>query len=253
MNAPKMIMFDYGNTLMFEAEPDFLNGEKEVFKHIVKNPYNVTVDDACRLGTKIFKNFGACRKNGFEMHEWQFLKLQYDLLGIEFDIPYSEIEKILWDNAAKGGVMPYVEEMLEFLASNGIRSGVISNIGWSGSALADRINRFLPNNQFEFIIASSEYCVRKPNRMIFEVALKKANLSPEEVWYCGDSVSADVFGANGVNIFPVLYNELTIENPRRGENNISEIDFDYLYINDWREMLEVISKEHLNKYSCALM
>ncbi len=47
--------------------------------------------------------------------------------------------------------------------------------------------------------------IRKPNRRLFEIALIKAGLEPGEVWFCGDSFAADVMGAHGAGIFPVLY------------------------------------------------
>jgi len=33
MNKPKMIIFDYGHTLLYEPDFDFVRGEKEVYKH----------------------------------------------------------------------------------------------------------------------------------------------------------------------------------------------------------------------------
>jgi putative hydrolase of the HAD superfamily len=36
-------------------------------------------------------------------------------------------------------------------------------MGWSGKALEARIDRLLPENRFEFVIASSEYMIRKLN------------------------------------------------------------------------------------------
>jgi len=57
--------------------------------------------------------------------------------------------------------------------------------------LTNRINEFLPNNNFEFIIATSEYIFRKPHKRIYELALKKANLEAKDVWYCGDNAVCD--------------------------------------------------------------
>lgn len=97
------------------------------------------------------------------------------------------------------------DKMLDYINDRDIRSGVISNIGWSGSALTERINRLLPKNKFEFIIASSDYMFRKPSPMIFELALKKAGLNASDVWFCGDNIKADIEGSAGVGIFPVWY------------------------------------------------
>ena len=50
---------------------------------------------------------------------------------------------------------------------------------------AERINRLLPKNNFEFIITSSNYIFRKPHKRLFDLVLEKAGLRPEEVWYIG--------------------------------------------------------------------
>jgi len=128
MNKPRMIIFDYGHTLLYEPEFDFLRGEKEVYKHIVKNPKQLSIDAINKFGEELFKKSNICRIQGFELHEWQMLRLKYEYLGIELDISYAEAEKILWNHVSLGACMPFVEEMLDCLKENGIRSGVISNI-----------------------------------------------------------------------------------------------------------------------------
>lgn len=241
MEKPKMILFDYGHTLLYEPGFDFLKGEKAVFKYIKENPLGVTPEEVNKFGLQLFEDFRDCRKLGYELHEWQMLKCKYDRFGISFTIPLEEVEKILWTNTSIGGRMPYVEEMLRFLHEEGIRTGVISNIGWSGKALADRINSLLPENHFEFILASSEYCVRKPNPLLFDIALQKSGLDASQVWYCGDNIKADIYGAHAVGIFPVLYEgETEEENPYAKQNEGLVIDFEHLHIWHWKELVEVL-------------
>lgn len=134
--------------------------------------------------TDLFNSFQENRNLGYEAHGIQLLQLKYEYNEIELDITFEEAERILWSNTSpmtEKSRMPHVLDMLDFLKREGIRSAVISNIGWSGDALKDRIQYLLPDNEFEFIVASSEYGIRKPNPMIFELALKKAGLKPEEV------------------------------------------------------------------------
>ncbi len=90
--------------------------------------------------------------------------------------------------------MPGVGTMLAELHRRGIRTGVISNLGWSGRMLTRRLKNMLPEHRFEFIVASSEYALRKPNPLLFQVALEKARLSAAEVWYVGDSIAAAIAG-----------------------------------------------------------
>ena len=94
----------------------------------------------------------------------------------------------------------------------------------------------MPNNRFEFVIASSEYAIRKPNRSLFEIAVLKAGLCPQEIWYCGNSVRKDVIGAHSAGMIPVLYEGAW----GKDEKPDAEADFSYLHISDWREMIELL-------------
>ena len=44
---PKMILFDYGGTLLCEPEWDMLRGERALFKHVVANPHHFTPEQLC--------------------------------------------------------------------------------------------------------------------------------------------------------------------------------------------------------------
>ena len=92
-----------------------------------------------------------------------------------------------------------------FHAATYTRCFVISNISYASSVVAERINRLLPENAFEFIITSSNYIFRKPNKRIFDLALEKAGLEPDEVWYIGDQYECDVKGALNAGLLPVWY------------------------------------------------
>ena len=178
------------------------------------------------------------REYGYEISGQIANKALYDYLGIEFSHTSTEMETVFWDSASIGTIMPDADKMLDSINEKGIRTAVISNLWWSGETLTKRLNRLLPNNKFEFVMTSSDYFIRKPNSILFEIALKKAGLSADKVWFCGDSVYADVNGAHSVGMFPVLYDGSTDEeNPFAHQNDGTEIDFEYLHIHDWREMV----------------
>lgn len=58
---------------------------------------------------------------------------------------------------------------------------------------------------FSCVIISGEVGFKKPNKRIFELALRKTNLKPEEVIFIGDS-NDDIEGAIAAGIIPVLIN-----------------------------------------------
>lgn len=97
----------------------------------------------------------------------------------------------------------------------------------------------LPNNKFEFVIATSEYIIRKPNPLIFELALKKANLSADEVWFCGDNTECDVKGSSSVGMFPVWYHSC-IPCDYRDKSLDVRPDCEHYYLNDWLELIDVL-------------
>lgn len=244
MKKPEMIIFDYGHTLLYEPGHNSNNANKEISKYINKNPRNISFEEFDRTIMEIFQSIREQCGDNIEIHEHAILKAAYEYLDIELSIPLYEAERIIWEGISKGAIMPYTDVMLDYLNSIGMRTAVISNLGFSGNALRERLNRLLPNNKFEFVLASSEYVFRKPNPLMFQVAMQKAKLSADKIWYCGDSIKRDIYGAHNVGIFSVLYEGQTEENvPKFAQQNVGyEIDFDYLHIHDWREMIEILKK-----------
>ena len=140
-----------------------------------------------------------------EIPNTMFTPYLYDSQGIEIALSYSEIDTVFWNAAAPGMPTAGIKDFLEYLKNKGIRTGVISNISYASSVVAERINRLLPENSFEFIITSSNYIFRKPNKRIFDLALEKAGLEPDEVWYIGDQYECDVKGALNAGLLPIWY------------------------------------------------
>lgn len=242
MKKPKMIIFDYGFTLLYEPNFNTLQGEKALFKYIKSNKNDLTPEQVNDFAQELFYKISNIRQLGMEFHQKQFMKLLYEYLEIEFSISIEEIEKIFWDNTSFGAKMPNVDALLNYIHENGIRCGVISNIGWSGNALQERINRLLPGNHFEFIITSSEYIFRKPNRILFELALKKAGLKANEVWFCGDNIAADIEGASAVGMLPVWYTNNTIDSFDKVNNNDEIPKCKHIHIDDWLELIVLLEK-----------
>jgi len=242
MNPPKMILFDYGRTLLYEPGWDSMRGNEELLKHATKNKYGITAADLQAGADMVFgEHVERIRSLGYDVSAHVADRFLYDYLGLSFTLSPQEIETVFWNAASAGAVMPGADKMLDYLNTKGIRSAVISNLLWSGEALTQRLNRLLPNHAFEFVITSSDYLFRKPNRLLFELALRKAGLDAKDVWYCGGNPQADVEGAVQVSIFPVWYEndterndkDLTGETPPRCE---------HLHICQWKQMIDVLER-----------
>lgn len=242
LKQPEIILFDYGDTLAWEPVPDFLRGWQAVFRYVAENPDGATPEDAKQIGDELWQRFSgsrslsASRKGGWEIHEWQQLRTVLEALGLKTSVPLEEAERILMENACPSFLKPGAAEMISFLHRQDIRTGVISNIGWSGNALAHRLSQLFPCHGFEFVIASSEYGIRKPDPLLFRIALKKARLPGERAWYCGNDWQADVLGAQAAGLFPVWFNEEAGEPPEKA-------DFPCLSISSWQEFTNILSEK----------
>lgn len=241
MKKPEMIIFDYGHTLLYEPNHSTSAGNAAIYPYIAKNPNNISLEEFDRTCTEVFAQIRKSR-GGLEIHEFAVLKTFYELMGIELSVSLPEAERIIWEGISIGAAMPQVKELLAYLREQGIRTGVISNICFSGNAMKQRLERVLPEHKFEFVLTSSEYAFRKPHPAMFQIALQKAGLTADKVWYCGDDFGADVMGAHGVGMFPVLYECKDVELFLPVLNERPECDFEYLYIHKWDEMMNVLKQ-----------
>lgn len=233
-----MILFDYGQTLINERKFDGVAGTRAVLQYAIRNKYNHTAEEVQAAADDINLEMGRFDpKCGhllqIEVPNHMFTAFLYQSMGIELSLTPQEIDRIFWNAASPGVPSDGIEEFLVYLKNQNIRTGVISNIAYCGEIVEERINNMLPGNNFEFIIATSEYMFRKPNKKIFELALEKAELSPKDVWYIGDNYQCDVIGAKSTGIFPVWY---------IGANALPQGDDDVLRISHWNELKEQIEK-----------
>lgn len=239
MKTPKMILFDYGQTLVNERAFDGVKGTEAVLRYAVKNKYGKTAQEIQEAANRINRELGRFdpkKRHLFqiEVPNSMFTAYLYASQGVELSIGSEEVDRIFWDAASPGTPTEGMADFLKLLRQKNIRTGVISNISYCGKVVEERIRACLPEHEFEFILATSEYMYRKPNRRIFELALEKAELSAEDVWYIGDQYECDIVGAAGAGLFPVWYQgamDLTWE-PKE----------DVLTVQSWDELQEILEK-----------
>lgn len=205
MSKPKMIIFDAGRTLLDYASIDTLKGVKAFMPYITSNPLHLTAEEIDQRTNEVFELFEASRKQLFEVPECTILSLVYDLLQLEFSIGIKEIERIIWNSDSVKVPTPHAKETLDELNRMGIKTAVISNLDFTGDLLRDTLNDLFPDNRFQFVIASSDYGIRKPNHYIFDAGITKSEKDASDIWYVGDKIPVDVNGSSNVGMTPVLF------------------------------------------------
>lgn len=119
-------------------------------------------------------------------------------------------EEKLWhayDNATK---------VLLTLKRNSIKVGLISNWDNTSKEVLKQNNLY---DLLDDIVVSDEIGYAKPDKEIFEYALRKAKVKPNECLFVGDNYYDDVVGSSKVNMKAVLINPY-------GKIGIEELDYD---------------------------
>ncbi len=229
---PKMIIFDAGRTLINYKEINIRKGIEAYYPYIISNPHQYTVEEIEQYDDEIFGMFDLCRENRFEIPMENKLRLLFDLLEIQFSRSLNEIAKIEWEEDPVIEAVSHAAELLCWLNENNIRTAVISNFDYSRNLLEAKLKEIYPENQFEFVIASSDYGVMKPNRYIFQAGIVKSGLEAKDIWYVGDKVAVDALGSKAAGMTAVLY-----KNPR---NTYEEIPENVIVVNDLMEIAKLI-------------
>ena len=238
---PKMILFDYGQTLFQQNEYNALEGYTAMMKYITDNPQNVTDEAVTALATKVFMQcgeiFGYKKKRQWrlEVPQKQIIHYLMEYYGLKSELSEEELSIIYWDAACNGTPVKDTEAMLDCLHRNGIRTGVVSNSSFSGTALKARLEKHIPNHSFEWFLSSTDVIFRKPEPAIFELAIAKSGLKPDEIWYCGDDTIWDVEASYQVGMTPVWFRGALDE-----QQPIPTVE--HIMMDDWEEFIELIQR-----------
>lgn len=91
-----------------------------------------------------------------------------------------------------------VDKIFTFLKKNRIKIGVISN---APKELRDILKRTGLLSRIDFLFISEEIGFEKPDKKIFEYAVKSADVNKKECIFIGDNYIADIQGAKNAGIF----------------------------------------------------
>ena len=96
---------------------------------------------------------------------------------------------------------PRASAALAAVRAAGVGAAVISNSNGSVRSILESLGL---THHLDFVLDSFEVGVEKPDPRIFQLALERSGLRPEEAVYIGDLYSVDVLGARAVGMEAVL-------------------------------------------------
>jgi HAD superfamily hydrolase (TIGR01662 family) len=91
---------------------------------------------------------------------------------------------------------------LNALQEQNYKLGLMSNAGDHRDVI-QLVEKFELEPYFEFILTSAGCGFRKPHQNIFQLALEQANARAEEVAMVGDTLNADILGANQIGMYSI--------------------------------------------------
>jgi putative hydrolase of the HAD superfamily len=116
-------------------------------------------------------------------------KVVMGLLGM---MQQAKMDLVLFDD---------VPAALDELKKRGLKLGLISNIEKDMSVTLDKLGL---SSRLDVIVTSQDAGFTKPQKEIFQYALKKADVQPAEAVYVGDQYQVDVIGANDAGMRGIL-------------------------------------------------
>jgi HAD superfamily hydrolase (TIGR01662 family) len=203
------IFFDLGSTLVYS---------KDAWPPIYERADQALLDVLCRAGFEIdpsafFNEFSGFVRAYYDTQaednvERTTFTVLCDLLeqkGFQ-NIPEHVLRSALKAMYTITQQNWYLEEdaiqSLKTLRSRGYRLGLISNTS-DDMNIQGIVDQKGLRPFFETIVTSAALGIRKPDMRIFQVAMDRLNTRPEAAVMIGDTLDADISGANQAGIFSI--------------------------------------------------
>ena len=203
----KAVLFDLYGTLAGFEPPRFLIQSQVVKKYnlfltqqgVSKGYFLADKFMAEQNAVKPVRSMNQIEKENF-FARYEQLVLSGDGLDVNLDLCkkiFKELQQVSYSMV----LYPDVIDSLIKLKSLNFKLGLISNMDKLGSEL---LNEFKLSEYMDICVTSKEANVEKPDPQIFNLALSKLNIKPEEAIYVGDQILSDVEGASNAGMTPVL-------------------------------------------------
>ncbi len=194
------IIFDRGNTLVQFGETDYDAGQKVILAS-VRRPKTIDAAALDRFEDEFFERLDFYRKHAnLECNLLHYYELMARYFGIQFDKPHEELCRRYHFVAERISIMPGAQHVLAELKRAGFRLGLVTNTSLPHSIIVEEFKQLALYDYFDTVVCSSEIVFRKPDRAMFEVALRALKVSPEEAMFVGDDYHADIIGAHKVGM-----------------------------------------------------
>lgn len=198
----KAVLFDAGNTVI-------LINYSVVTEALAAEGFDVEYDRVreAEYGARVLLDPILARRNSTEAPEIfkTYLRFICEEAGLGWGVATERVfhriaeynrQHNLWNQPN-----PQARWVLEDLRRHGLTIGMISN---SDGTVERIVTKGGLRPYFDFVLDSRVVGVEKPDLRIFQMALERAGVGPEEAVYIGDLYSIDVLGSKAAGLNSIL-------------------------------------------------
>lgn len=213
--AIQAVLFDLGNTLWHIPEPP----PPEQIRHetvsrilSLLRSWGVEIEDRHRMiGRDIRLTIAEVEKRAYETDQVSpdYVAIAHKVARDKgLDIGDDRAEE-LWHTWNLGGdffgrrLYDDTIETLEALRSRGFRLACVTNRAFGGPAFVDELDQLGLTPYFQSMAVSCEVGYMKPHKLLFEHALEGIEVPGNQALHVGDSLVADVMGAQALGMTAV--------------------------------------------------
>ena len=200
----KAIFIDFYGTVVHE--------DGEVIKKVSQEIYDSgKVNDISEIGSYWWNEFQTAFNNAYgdsfeTQRELEYRSLKKTIQHFNSTANAKVLSNLMFDHWIKP---PIFEESKQFFELCPISIYVVSNIDRDDVLQAIKYHDLKPADVF----TSEDAKAYKPRKELFEFALNRVGLSPEDVLHIGDSLSSDIKGASSIGINVIWVNRNNRETP----------------------------------------
>ncbi|WP_343800076.1 HAD family hydrolase [Bacillus carboniphilus] len=218
--------------MLFDLDDTLLNRDKAVdrmFFMILERCYEDVTHSAI---TEMLQRFKEYDKRSYgDGDKTKVLESFFDEFPPNNRLPRNSIQEFWNDHfPACFSINPNIIDIVNTIKRQ-VKVAIITN-GSTQRQKAKIINTNL-DDCFDIIIISEEVGFSKPDKRIFDLALNKLNVQPEDALFVGDDIEKDIGGCQNANIKGIWFNPHMIKND-------TEIK-PYAEINSFDRLLEIMN------------
>jgi HAD superfamily hydrolase (TIGR01549 family) len=232
MKKFEALFFDLGGTLLF-FDGDWSEVYAKANNTVVEHLKNAGLD----LEFDAFMNDFISRLNHyFNERESELIEhttthilrttlADWDYSEVPQDLVYSTMKAMYAVSQAHWYPEEDAHEMLRTFQEQGYCLAIISNAADDNDVqtLVDNANI---RSYFELILSSAAVGIRKPNPRIFEIALEMMDVPNSRVAMVGDTLEADILGAQNADIYSIWITRRADNPSNRAHANTIEADME---------------------------